>query len=48
MTDDQERRLKKKIQSKRYEAVIRVITCAPTLRAAKEQLINARSGFCAI
>ncbi len=45
MTDDQVKAIEEKNTKQGYEAVIRVITCAPTLREAKEQLINVRSGF---
>lgn len=45
MTDDQVKAIEEKNTKQGYEAVIRIITCAPTYRQAKEQLINVRSGF---
>ncbi|MEK7524741.1 MAG: type IV secretion system DNA-binding domain-containing protein [Patescibacteria group bacterium] len=45
MTDDQVKAIEEKNTKMGYQAVIRVITAAPTYRLAKEQLINVRSGF---
>lgn len=45
MTDDQVKAIEEKNTKMGYETVIRIIAAAPTYRAAKEQLINVRSGF---
>lgn len=45
MTDEQVKAIEEKNTKQGYQAVIRVITCAPTYRAAHEQLVNVRSAF---
>jgi hypothetical protein len=45
MTDEQVKAIEEKNTKQGFQAVIRVITSAPTYRQAKEQLINVRSGF---
>lgn len=45
MTDDQVKAIEEKNTKQGFQAVIRVITSAPTYRQAREQLINVRSGF---
>lgn len=45
MTDDQVKAIEEKNTRMGYHAVIRLITCAPTYRQAREQLANVRSGF---
>lgn len=45
MTDEQVKAIEEKNTRMGYQGVIRVITCAPTYRQAREQLVNVRSGF---
>lgn len=45
MTDDQVKAIEEKNTKMGYQAVIRLIACAPTYRQAQEQLANVKSGF---
>lgn len=45
MTDDQVKAIEEKNTKVGYDTVIRVLTAAPTLKRAKEQLANVRSAF---
>ena len=45
MTDDQVKAIEEKNTEVGYDTVIRILTAAPNMRKAKEQLVNIRSSF---